>query len=149
MPSADKCHHTMSFSQHVPDQNPGLPHTYPSCVTCLQSNYILHTFGHSKDRETHFKLFVPGEHASISFESAQKAWQRWGKEETGSHGKLQQEQDKQQGKAARGLTSQWVALKHAAISVLCSKTIYIYSPFSVTAALINLAADMMVRQINS
>lgn len=114
-------------------------------------------FSHDRARQTHFTLHVPGEPASTWLGSTQRAWQRWGKEEMGSPRKLQQRgiwagmsnSLFQWHNPGRVFTSQWAALSCAAESVLYSKGRYIYSPFNVTAALVNLAADIMGWQMYS
>lgn len=97
------------------------------------------------------------EPASTWLGSTQRAWQRWGKEEMGSPRKLQQRgiwagmsnSLFQWHDPGRVFTSPWAALSCAAESVLYSKGRYIYSPFNVAAALVNLAADIMGWQMYS
>lgn len=160
MASADKCHHAVSFLQYVPDQNPGLPHMYPSCVACLQSNYILDTLGVvepgklflsclSQENLLQIDLRALKEHGkALTFE--------WG-EEMGNPRKLQERGIGagvssnlfQWHYPSRVFNSQWAALSWASESVLYSTPRYIYSPFSVTAAFVKLPGDKMGWQIYS
>ena len=113
-------------------------------------------FSHSSPRQTHLKQPIPGELASAWLGSTQRTWQKWGKEEMGSPGKLQQRGIRagvsssffQWRDPGTVLTSQRAALSCAAESVLCIKACSIYSPFNVTTVLVNLTADIMPCQVS-
>lgn len=132
-----------------------------TCTLLVSSAYKAITswthFSHGRARQTHLELPFPGELASAWPGSTQRARQRWGKEEMGTPRRLKQRAIWtgvssslfQWHDPGRVFTSQRAALNCAAESLLYSKTSYIYSPFNVTAALVNLAADIIGWQMYS
>lgn len=61
MASADKCHHTMSFLQYVPDQKPGLSTRTLLVLPAYRAIMSWAHFSHCRARQTPLKLPVPGE----------------------------------------------------------------------------------------
>lgn len=155
MASADKCHHTMSFLQYVPDQKPGLSTCTLLVLPAYRAIISWAHFSHCRARQTPLKLPVPGELDSGWLGSTQKAWWRWRKGEMGNPRKLQQ-RGIQAGTSSSlfqwcdpgwVFTSQMAALSCAVEKALYNKASYIYSLFNTIAGLTKLPADIMLTNV--